>query len=295
MSVVECLIEMGGVALRRDLVLRTSRAAVDAAIQAGDVVVVARGRYALPAAEQSLIHAHRLSGVVSHLSAALLWGWEVTIAPDLAHVTVARHRTLTAEQRRGVHLHWARLGPDDVRGRVTSPDRTLLDCLRQPDFPTALSVADSALRHGLTPSRLSLIARDARGPGSARVRKVAQEASALAANPFESALRGIASDVPGLNVRPQVPVFSGTHSLGRPDLVDDELGIIVEADSFEWHGGRAALRRDCRRYDSFVAAGWLVLRFAWEDVMFDACWVREILVAVVHQRAEGSWRFTRPA
>jgi very-short-patch-repair endonuclease len=110
-------------------------------------------------------------------------------------------------------------------------------------------------------------------------------ATAEAANPFESALRGIAVDVDGLNVRPQVSIYD-PHFLGRPDLVDERLGIILEADSFEWHGSRAALQRDARRYDVFVVRGWLVLRFAWEDVMFDQTWVRSILEAAVAQQAD---------
>ena len=36
--------------------------------------------------------------------------------------------------------------------------------------------------------------------------------------------------------------------------------LILEADSFEWHGSRRALVRDARRYNNFVIAGWLVLR-----------------------------------
>ena len=55
----------------------------------------------------------------------------------------------------------------------------------------------------------------------------------------------------------------------------------VEADSFEWHGGRGALARDARRYNLLVADGWIVLRFSWEDVMFDPDYVRDVLVAVV--------------
>ena len=35
------------------------------------------------------------------------------------------------------------------------------------------------------------------------------------------------------------------------------------------HGGRGDLRRDARRYNRLVAYRWLVLRFAWEDVMFE--------------------------
>lgn len=51
-------------------------------------------------------------------------------------------------------------------------------------FPAALAVADSARRAG--------------------------SASALAANPFESVLRAIALDVPGLTPMPQVVIRDGT-------------------------------------------------------------------------------------
>ena len=57
--------------------------------------------------------------------------------------------------------------------------------------------------------------------------------------------------------------------VARPDLVDDGLRIVLEADSFEWHGGRASLARDARRYNLLVVNGWVVLRFAWEQVMHE--------------------------
>jgi very-short-patch-repair endonuclease len=44
--------------------------------------------------------------------------------------------------------------------------------------------------------------------------------------------------------------------------------VVLEADSFEFHGSRADFRRDCERYDELVAAGWTVLRLPWELVMF---------------------------
>ena len=67
----------------------------------------------------------------------------------------------------------------------------------------------------------------------------------------------------------------------RADLVDRRLGMVLEADSFEWHGDRRALRRDSRRYDLLVANGWTVLRFSWEDVMHDQDFVRAVLEATV--------------
>ncbi len=292
---VEVLERMGGVATRGALVRATSRAAVDAALGAGDLVVLARGRYALTGADEALKAAHRLTGVVSHESAALRHGWAVLHAPTAPHVTLPRNRVVTERQRGGVVLHRSELDAGDVLDSTTRPDRTLVDCLRNRPFLDSLAVADSALRDGYPRRRLVALTRDLRGPGSARARGVAALADARAANPFESALRGIASEVAGLGVEPQVPLRHGSRFLGRPDLVDERLGIIVEADSFEWHGGREALARDARRYNLFVVHGWLVLRFSWEDVMFRPLEVRLVLEAAVAERAQRDGRAGRPA
>ncbi len=284
MSPTEALELLGGVATRAQLIEASSRREVDAALSAGEVVAVAHGRYALPSADLARRAAHELTGVVSHRSAALLWGWAVKCQPGAPDVTVPRNRKLSEPRAGGVAIHRADLDRDDIRDGVTSRDRTLVDCLRDLPFDEALAVADSALRDGYSPDRLHRLAREARGPGSRQIRRVAAEARAEAANPFESALRAIAIEIPGLNVRPQVPLFAPAEFLGQPDLVDEDLRIVLEADSFEWHGDRAALRHDARRYDLMVVNGWLVLRFAWEDVMFDPMWVRSILEAAVYER-----------
>jgi len=293
-SVVEVLERSGGVVGRAQLVAAVGRAALERAVRAGDVVVVARGRYALASADAALVAAHRLSGVVCHASAAVHHGWQVKVPPVRPHVALPKNRVLGAGQADDVQVHRLTLGPDDVEGLLTSRERTLLDCLRAGPFDEALCVADSALRDGFSPRLLSALARDARGPGSALMRRVARHADARAANAFESALRAICVDVPGLEVTPQVSLH-GPAFLGRPDLVDDRLGLVIEADSFEWHGDRAALRRDSRRYNRFVVHGWLVLRFAWEDVMFDPSYVRAVLVAATAERTERRCRCGRSA
>jgi very-short-patch-repair endonuclease len=209
----------------------------------------------------------------------------VKLPPERPAVTLPRNRKVTAAQVAGLDVHRADLVADDIDGMVTGRDRTLIDCLRAEAFDSGLAVADSALRHGFRSARMAALARDARGPGSRKVREVVAFASPAADNPFESTLRAITRDVPGLAVRPQVSV-RGADFLGRPDLVDERLGIILEADSFAWHGDRAALRRDARRYNRFVVNGWLVLRFSWEDVMFHPLRVREVLVAAVAERTQ---------
>ena len=96
-------------------------------------------------------------------------------------------------------------------------------------------------------------------------------------------LRAIALDVPHLDLEPQVLIDENGWS-GRPDLVDVGRRIVVEADSFEFHGKRAALRRDCERYNALALRGWLVLRFSWEHVMHDAAYVHASLESATRWR-----------
>ena len=290
-DVVEQLTRRGGVATRAELIEATSRREVDAALPAGLIVALARGRYALPHAGDARAAAHALTGVVCLGSAAISHGWAVKLPPEIPQVSLPPNRKVHPSRVSKVELHRFRFGPDDVVDGVTSRDRTLLDCLRVMPFDEALAVADSALRSGYSVARMRALVRDARGQNAVRMRQVVEVASGDSANPFESVLRAIGLRVAGLAVKPQVSlhrpeatVVGGGTFLGRPDLVDEHLRIVVEADSFDWHGERAALRADARRYNSFVVNGWLVLRFSWEDVMFDPDEVQVVLEAAVAER-----------
>ena len=277
LEVRQVLHRLGGVGDRVTLVTATSREAVRAAVAAGEIVRDGRGRYALPTADEGRRAANALSGVVSYRSAALLWGWEVKTVPLRPDVTVPRRRTVPADVRTRVAVHWADLAPTEVVDRCTSPTRTLVDCLRSLPFDEALAIADSALRHeGISRSGLVDLAGAVRGAGAAACRRAAGLADARAANPVESVLRAIAIDVPGLDVVPQVLIRERNLSV-RPDLVDRRRRLVLEADSFSWHGDRTALRWDARRYNALVVRGWRVLRFAWEDVMHDPDHVRATL------------------
>lgn len=255
------------------------RGELERAVAAGDLVRLGRGRYGLPEVDAAMAVAVKLNGILCLTSAALFHGWEVKEVPRTPHVLVPKWRSLPAQ--RPAHVHRANLTRDQVDWLATSRELTLEQCGRSLPFDEALTIADSALRHGFSGASLEQIAATARGPGCSQLRRIAQEATGLAANPFESVLRSIAIGVPGLEVQPQVQV----HPEVRPDLVDERLRLVLEADSFEWHGGRSALRRDARRYNLLVIDGWLVLRFAWEDVMHDPAYVREVLVAAT-ARAE---------
>ncbi|MGO1166291.1 MAG: DUF559 domain-containing protein [Janibacter sp.] len=183
-------------------------------------------------------------------------------------------------------MRWRPVPADDREdGWVTNRVRTALDCASLLPEDEALAVLDSALREGAV-DRDELLLASSVLPALHRRRAEAllRLASPLAANPFESVLRWIVSDIPGLSVRPQVRITDDEGLIGVVDLADEELQIALEADSFEWHGDRTALERDCIRYDRLTADGWLVLRFTWDQVMQHPERVRALAVRTVAQR-----------
>lgn len=269
---------LGGVAEAWILCRLTSRARVRLALGRGLIVRDNRGRYALPGADHAMRRANELSGVLCLDSAARHHGWKLKRQPARPAVAVPRKRNVSPERRAGVRLRYVDLAEDDVDGLATAAVRTVTDCAARLPFDEALAIADSALRCGDV-GRAELLEAAEKMPARyrSRCRRVAEEASPLADNPFESVLRAIALDVPGLTVEPQVPI----PGLGRPDLLDLRLRLVIEAESFEFHGKRRLLKRDCERYNAFVADGWLVVRFAWEHVMLEPEYVDRVLRSVV--------------
>jgi len=282
----EFMVQAGGIATTQQLRHVFTRRTIERAVREGMLTRVERGRFALPQLDDGRRHAHRLGGVLALTSAALQWGWPVKTVPEQPWVAVDPGRNISPARREGVQVTWRRLTPADVAvGLHTSATRTVLDCAAELPFDEALAVADSALRSRVV-SRADLQAAAHEHPprGRARVRRVVGLASPLAANPFESVLRAAAVDAAAaLAWVPQLAVPAAGRVL-HPDVACADLRIALEADSFEFHGRRSALVTDCWRYNQLTVAGWLVLRFAWEQVMFEYDWVVRIIAAAVAQR-----------
>lgn len=274
------LTRLGGVASYRELAGLVSRHSITEGCQAGEIIHLRRNVYTLPGLDDARGAAARVNGVVSHLSAALAHGWKVKLPPKQPMVTVranAHPRDTT-----GVNLTYADWTPGDVRAGVTGRTRTVVDCARALPFDEALAVADSALRSGtVTREQLERAATRSPRTGRERALRVVGAATPQAANPFESVMRAIAREVPGLVVVPQGEV----GVIGHADLTDARLRIAIECDSYEFHALPEAFRYDVRRYTAMVREGWLVVRFVWEDVMRNPQEVRAVLVDVVAWRA----------
>jgi very-short-patch-repair endonuclease len=281
---VQVLTRLGGVAGWTTLRRGSSWRAIQRAVDDGAILRVGHGRYVLPSIEPARAAASRLTAASSHTSAALFHGWPVAHVPELPHVTVSPRRNLPSHRRDGVHVHWRSLDAADiVDGWVTSPVRTVIDCCLDLPFAEALAVFDSSWRAGLKPKAVQLAARSLSARQRDRVWRVAAAADPRAANPFESVLRAIALDVPGLSVEPQF-VVRDPDFYARVDLADENLEIVLEADSFEFHSSAKALDRDARRYNGLTVRGWLVLRFTWKQVMFEPELVAATLAAAVALR-----------
>lgn len=278
MDPAELLTRLGGVAPTRELRATCTARQVAAPVDAGSIVRLGRGQYALPGPLEARAAARRVSGVVSQLSAAQHWGWKLKLPPERPVVTVPRNRSLTAEQREGINLRWFTLHEGDVCESVTSPLRTAVDCARSEPFDAALAVADSAVRAGdVTPLQILVEVQASPRTGRRAALRIARAVDGRADNPFESVLRAVADDVPGLHLEPQQWV----DRVGRVDLLCRRNNLVVEADSWEFHGERGAFVRDVRRYTTFVRLGYAVVRFTWEDVMFEQDYVRGVLEALV--------------
>lgn len=282
MDPVAALTRLGGIAGIGEWRRLTGRAAARDALEDGRVVRIRGRQVGLPELDSTRALAAELGGTISHLSAAQHHGWGVKVVPPLPTITVPRS-SRAPQARAKAELRWGDLPAGSIKEGVTTPVQTVVDCSRAYAFDVALCVADSALRSGLV-TQDALLEAAARSPrtGRSRALRVARSASALADNPFESVLRAIALEVPGLAVRPQG--WIGTA--GRSDLVDDRLLIAIEADSWEHHGHLDAFKHDVRRYAEFARRGWVVVRFLWEDVMHDPERVHRVLVETVCIRTE---------
>ena len=303
---LDALESAGGVADHAVLVAASSRGALARALRDGLVTRVGRGVYALPGLAEDtatqarsrawawwhegpnedeqrvlaarLARAQGAHAALSHLCAAAHHGWPVLHDPETLDICVPRRRRV--ERRSGIRVHRADLHADELRDHVTTPVRTVLDCARDLPLAEAVVVADSALRLGAVGPGELREAAAARRHGCERIRRVVEVADGRAANPFESALRVAVLDVPGLRVVPQVEI-TDSGFFARVDLADVRLRLVLEADSYEFHGSAAAFAKDRRRYVQLTVLGWTVLPFGFSDVVDRPEWVASMVAGAV--------------
>lgn len=208
--------------------------------------------------------------VLSHETAAALWGLDLLRPPPRPHVTVPRASSRLRVP--GATVHRADLADDEVvehAGRVvTTVLRTTCDLARRLPLPEALAVLDSALRQRLVRLRdVQRCAGRAAGPGSARLRRAISLADPRSESFLESYCRGVLC---AAGLRPPATQYEVRRTgmlIARVDVAWPAVRLAVEVDGFAFHADRDAYRRDRRRLNALQLEGWTVLRFSWEDVV----------------------------
>jgi len=178
------------------------------------------------------------------------------------------------------------LEPDDVRtvgkSRCTTGLRTALDLARFETLPESVVALDVLLSRGIAfQKELREVTAELSGRGARRARQAVELADPRAESQPESRLRvGLA--LAGLPAVAQYVVKAEDgRFIARVDLAFPEAKVAVEYDG-AWHATTAQLRKDRRRLNELVRAGWLVLHVTAAD-MYDlprvVQSVRELLIA----------------
>jgi very-short-patch-repair endonuclease len=196
---------------------------------------------------------------LSHLSAAFVWGMR-ELPPVEVEVTVVER---CCESRKGIRVHRVRaVDPRELRRRdglwVSSPARVCLEIAAT--APSELPVViDAGLAKRLLNRRdLDAVLDRHRGRrGAARLAAILGDESAMTItrSVAEKAFLKLIRDA--RLPRPEVNVRLGPY---RPDFLWREQRVIVELDSYGFHGGPKAFRNDREKDLFYRGAGFDVLR-----------------------------------
>lgn len=214
--------------------------------------------------------------VLSHGSALALYGLPLYGVP-LDRPSATRHRPGGGSRRSSALTCWnlpldgSTAVVDGVP--VTSPARTIIDVARTVGLESGVCAGDEAIRRGLvTRGDLQGEADAARGrTGAARARALPALTSGLAESVLESLIRLILvlGGVPAPDLQVWLGVRGGERF--RVDLYWREWRLIGEADGFAKYGTgqeqiRGSWNAERRRQRQLEDAGYVVIRWTWEDL-----------------------------
>jgi very-short-patch-repair endonuclease len=275
--------QRGGVArtaeLRRD---GFSDDDLRSAVRTGAIRRARIGWYATHAVSDDGIRALRIGGVLTCVSAAREYGFEVPPGVGL-HVLLPENasrlrpadsgfRRATASDLHATKLHWT--GP----GRLPSTSRapvmdTLRDVVACQPMDWAIACVDSALR--TMPAAVDV--ERLRTALPAVHQPVLDEVDARAESCIESLARVRLRRI-GLNPQLQVPIAQGI----RVDMLLRGR-LVIELDGSAFHSGAAEFEADRSRDAVLNALGYRVLHFSYRQVVHDWRTVEDTIRLVLRQ------------
>lgn len=262
--------ERGGVAHSADLVAAGFTVhGIRVAITTAGCSRLRRSWLVAPGADAALVAAAEIGGRLTCVSAARRLGWWTRGDEHAHHIVVAPS---AARIETAAVVHWAR-GPAPFarHGLVDPAFNVLFQVARCAPPADAAAVWESALRRGdVDPAVLARVAWRSQAAA-----KLAATASLLSDSGIETAFVALMRGI-GVAVAQQV-VIDGHR-------VDGLIGarLIVELDGFAHHQARDR-RRDLRTDARLALRGFTVLRFDYQQVLFDAAYVVDTVVTAIAQ------------
>jgi very-short-patch-repair endonuclease len=122
-------------------------------------------------------------------------------------------------------------------------------------------MVESALRRGETVR--SFLLERLEGPRNGKARAALDAVTGCAESPLEVVTRMMFVDA-GFHVETQVRI----DGVGRVDFLLEGV-LVVEVDGDAYHSSRRERTRDQRRNNMAIAGGYLLLRYRYEDIMFN--------------------------
>lgn len=243
------------------------------AVRTGEIVRARQGVYALPDADDDLVHAAAHGGSVGCAAAAARHGLWVLRIPTVAHIWMGRSGTPRGH-RDGCRIHWT-VGRVDV-GSLPPVRIALLQLAVCGDEETFFAALESALRRSmLVPADLRWLAD--RVPTS--LCWLLEFARDDADSGLESLVRLRLHRI-GISVRTQV-IIGG---VGEVDFLVGDL-LIVEADGKENHDGDDKRHKDLRRDAAAASLGYQTLRFDYDLIVNDWPVVEAAILAALRLAA----------
>jgi hypothetical protein len=249
--------QLGHVTRAQLLAHGMSQQAIRTRVRRGDLIRVHHGVYAVGHVPKHA-HARSLAAVLacgsgaalSHAAAAALW--DVLEWPTTLEVTAPGYR-----RRKGITTHRSStLTPRDIRKRhgvpVTSPARTVLDLHpRLTDARLQRVVNDLRIARHLGPTAFTEVCSR-----SARVDRLLGDDGHATRSGLEDAFRRFVARH-GL----PMPEINAILANGREvDALYRAQKLIIEVDSWKYHGNRASFNRDRRKDTQALAGGYRTVR-----------------------------------
>jgi len=246
-----------------------SRRDIDEAVRADLLRRVRRVWLAAPSVDRGRLVAVSIGGRLTCVSAAKRAGLWV---PDITRIHVSVAPNASRFERAGAIIHWS-TGPAPTQPRTAEQPVLnslfhVAQCLPRLD---ALAVWESALNRGLVSGGALT-----RVPwGSARARELAHAASVLSDSGLETFMATRLAPF-GISVRQQVWIDG--HPLDV--LVGDRLAIQLDGSA---HLKQRQRRKDIRGDARLVLLGYTVLRFDYQQVLFDWEYVESTILTAIAQ------------